>query len=140
MSRPRTTRTLATLVLARLARWVRLATPVLRRGLVRSAKAGGRGLRALGRGAHRRRAVLWAAGQRAAWWSALALLVIGGRSIVGLGALPERWDALAPFVAGLVLCGGVRLLAAAGPLRAMALVLGALHGAALVLVWTAFAG
>ena len=140
MSRPRKARTLASLALAGLARSARVAAPVVRRGLVRGATLTGRGLRATARGARRHRAVLGAIGHRLAWWSALALLVLGGRPIVGLGELPERTGALAPFALGLLLCAVARLLAAPGRLRLAALGLGALHGTALVLVWTAFAG
>jgi hypothetical protein len=75
-----------------------------------------------------------------AWWAALLLLVVGGRPIVGMEAVPERWVALAPFVIGLLLCAAVRLLATPRRLRVAALGLGALHGTAAVLVWTAFAG
>jgi hypothetical protein len=75
-----------------------------------------------------------------AWWSALVLLLVGGRPILGLEAVPERWVALAPFVVGLSLCAAVRLGAASRRLGAAALGLGALHGTAVVLVWTAFAG
>lgn len=128
------------LALAGLLRWARAATPVVRRGIIRGAKATGRGLRAVGRGAHRHRVALVAVGHRVAWWSALALLVLGGRPVLGAEALPERWAALAPFAAGLLLCAMVRLFAAPGRLRVAALGLGALHGTALVLVWTAFAG
>jgi hypothetical protein len=131
---------LASLVLAALARAARWAAPVARRGLRRGAQLAGHGLRATGRTAWRQRAAIAALAVRVAWWSALALLLAGGRPILGLGALPERTAALAPFVAGLVLCGGVRLWAAPRRLRVAALALGVLHGAALVLVWTAFAG
>lgn len=140
MSRRRHARPLATLALARLVRSARAAAPVVRRGLAGSARATVRGLRATGRAARHHRGPLAAIGHRAAWWSALALLVLGGRPVVGLGTLPERTGALAPFAAGLLLCALVRLLAAPGRLRLFALGLGALHGTALVLVWTAFAG
>lgn len=122
--------------LAGLARFGRAAKPVVGRWL----SAGARGLLALGRAARRQRALLLAAGHRAAWWSALGLLMVGGRPILGSEPLPERWAALAPFAAGLLLCAAVRLLATPGRLRLAALGLGALHGTALVLVWTAFAG
>jgi len=128
------------LALTRLASGARTAAPVVWRGLDRGTKATGRGVRALGRGAHRHRVVLAAIGHRLAWWSALGLLVLGGRPILGLGTLPDRTGALAPFAAGLLLCAVVRLLAAPRRLRVAALGLGALHGTALVLVWTAFAG
>lgn len=140
MSRPRHARSLATLALAGLAHGARVAAPVVRRGLVWAARAAGRGLRATARAARRHREGLAAIGHRLAWWSALALLVVGGRPILGLGALPERTGALAPFAAGLLLCAMVRISAAPGRLRLAALGLGALHGTALVLVWTAFAG
>jgi hypothetical protein len=140
-------RRLAVVALASLARFARVATPVVRRGLGHGSRALARGLRALGRGlmvlgraARQRRAALVAVGHRVAWWSALVLLVVGGRAILGPEALPERSAALAPFVAGLLLCAAVRLLAAPRRLRVAALGLGALHGTALVLVWTAFAG
>lgn len=127
-----------------LARFVRRATPVVRRGVRRGVVAGARGgaraARALHRTARRRRALLVAATHRLAWWSALALLVVGGRPILGAEPLPEQWAALAPFAAGLLLCAAVRLLARPGRLRLAALGLGALHGTAVVLVWTAFAG
>jgi hypothetical protein len=126
--------------LAGLARFGRAAKPVVGRWLAAGARGLGRGLLALGRAARRQRAVLLAVGHRAAWWSALALLMVGGRPILGSEPLPERWAALAPFAAGLLLCAAVRLLATPGRLRLAALGLGALHGTALVLVWTAFAG
>ncbi len=137
----------ATTALVGLTRFIRAARPVVRRGLahagrasLRGAKALGRGLGALGRLAYRRRAVIFAATHRVAWWAALGLLVMGGRPVLGLEAVPERWIAVAPFVAGLVLCAAVRLLAPSRRLRVAALGLGALHGTAAVLVWTAFAG
>lgn len=135
------------LAIAAIARFARAADPVVRRGLslgarasVRGLQALGRGTRALGRGALRQRAAISAVSQRFAWWAALALLVMGGRPILGLEALPTRGIALAPFVVGLLLCAAVRLWARSAGLRVGALALGALHGAALVLVWTAFAG
>jgi hypothetical protein len=138
--RARRLATLAGLALAGLVRFARVAAPVVQRGLGSAASALGRGLRALGRAAHRQRAVLWAASHRVAWWAALLLLAVGGRAVLGLEALPERGAALAPFVAGLLLCAAVRLVAPPRRLRVAALGLGALHGAAVVLVWTAFAG
>jgi hypothetical protein len=54
--------------------------------------------------------------------------------------VPERWMALAPFALGLLLCAGLRLFASPRHLRTAALGLGALHGTAVVLVWTAFGG
>lgn len=140
MALPPAARRHAARALAGLARFVRLATPVVRRGLAGGARGGVRAARALHRMVRRRRALLVAATHRLAWWSALALLVAGGRPILGAGPLPERWAALAPFAAGLLLCAAVRLLARPGRLRFFALGLGALHGTALVLVWTAFAG
>lgn len=140
MAVPPAARRYSAVALAGLARFVRVATPIVRRGLATGARGLWRGLRALGRAARRRRAELVAAGHRVAWWSALALLVMGGRPILGADPLPDQWAALAPFAAGLLLCAAVRLLATPGRLRLAALGLGALHGVAVVLVWTAFAG
>ncbi len=92
------------------------------------------------RGAVRHRAVLGAIGLRALWWSALVLLVVGGRHVLGLASLPSREWVLAPFVVGLVLCAVLRLADAPRRLHVAALGLGAVHGLAVVLVWTAFAG
>lgn len=127
-----------------LRRFGRAAAPVVQRALGRglrwSLHRSGRGLRALGRGARRHRHALRAMTERLAWWSALGLLVLGGAPVLGQGALPERWLVLAPFALGLLLCAALRLTSPARQLRMAALWLGALHGTALVLVWTAFAG
>jgi hypothetical protein len=133
-------RHLASTVFVGLARFAHVAAPVVRRGLEHGGRALGRGLRALGRLAYRQRAALWAASHRLAWWAALLLLVVGGGPLLGMEAVPTREVALAPFVAGLLLCAVVRLLAAPRRLRVAALGLGALHGTAVALVWTAFAG
>lgn len=126
----------ATVLAETLARLATAVVAVLRRvghGLRR-------GTARLGRAALARRVALGAMALRAMWWSALGLLVVGGPLVLGHEALPERWRVLTPFVVGLVVCGLLRLLAPARHLRVAALVLGALHGAAVVLVWTAFAG
>lgn len=127
-----------------LQRWGRAAAPVVRRGaeqgLRAALRASERGRRGLSRGARRHRAALRALGERVTWWGALALLVVGGRPVLGAGEVPERWLALAPFVMGLTLCAALRFSARSGRIRGAALALGALHGAATVLVWTAFAG
>ncbi|MCX4245284.1 hypothetical protein [Paraliomyxa miuraensis] len=121
-------------------RFGRAAAPVIRRGLATALRLSDAGLRALGRGARRHRRPLRALGERLAWWSALGLLVLGGRPVLGEGPVPEPWLALAPFVAGLLLCALLRLTSSARQLRMAALWLGALHGTAAALVWTAFAG
>lgn len=96
------------------------------------------GLRTCGGWLRRRRGLLPAVGLRAVWWSALLLLMVGGRPVLGPGSLPERWVALAPFILGLSLCAGLRLVAPHRHLRLAALGLGTLHGTAVALVWTAF--
>ncbi len=97
-------------------------------------------MRAGVRGTIEHRRDVAAAGHRIAWWLALALLVVGGRAILGLDAVPGRVAALAPFAAGLGLCAWLRVANAPARLRIAALGLGAVHGLAAVLVWTAFAG
>jgi len=114
----------------------RRAGPGLRRGLGLAAIA----LRGLGRFAVQHRSALAAIALRGAWWVALLLLVVGGRPVLGLDAVPARELALAPFAIGLALCAAVRLLADPRHLRVGALALGALHATALALVWTAFGG
>jgi hypothetical protein len=140
MSLPPRARHLAQTAFVGLVRFARFAAPVVRRGLERGGRALGRGLRALGHAAIHHRAGLLAASHRMAWWAALLLLVVGGLPVVGMEALPARGVALAPFVVGLLLCAAVRLLAGPRRLRVAALGLGALHGTAAALVWTAFAG
>ncbi|MEZ4429006.1 MAG: hypothetical protein R3A51_15120 [Nannocystaceae bacterium] len=84
-------------------------------------------LRSLGRGVRRRRATLWAITQRLAWWTALALIGIGGAALVDLEQAPER-AALPLFVVGLVICAALLLVAAAPRLRWAAFALGVGHG------------
>lgn len=76
---------------------------------------------------------------RALWWGALLSLLLGGRVILGTEALPGRLEVLAPFAIGLGCCALVRLLASADHLRTAALGLGAVHGLAAAMVWSAFA-
>lgn len=80
-----------------------------------------------------RRALLRALALRAAWWSALALLWLGGRTVLDLQA-PLAHDALPLFLAGLALCLPL-LFAAAARLRWAGFALGAGHAALAVLVW-----
>lgn len=122
--------------LAGLAQLARLAAPYARRLALRL----GRLARGLVVGASSQRAAMAAIGLRAMWWAALGLLVLGGPVVLGHEPIPAMWQALAPFVVGLTLCAALRLLSDARHLRFAALGLGALHGAAVVLVWTAFGG
>lgn len=115
---------------------VKRAIPLASRGV----RAMGRGLRATAIGAYTHRQGLFAVGQRVAWWSALVLLFVGGETVLGDGALPGRTAMLAPFAVGLALCALVRLLTPARHLATAALGLGALHGVAIVMVWTALSG
>jgi hypothetical protein len=105
----------------------------LRRGLRR-------GLRSTVEAAHRHRRILFAVSLRLAWWTAVVLLVVGGRPMLGMDPLPSRWVALVPFAVGLGLCAVLRLVTGPRHLRTAALGLGALHGTAVMLVWTAFEG
>lgn len=122
---------------SRLARLGRTLRPWLQTGLRRGASLAQAGLTALARLGWHHRGIALLAGQRLLWWGALALLVLGGRAVLGLDPLPSRWMVLAPFVAGLAVCAMLRL-ASHRRLRVAALALGSLHGAAAVLVWTAF--
>lgn len=122
--------------LAGLMRLGRALAPVMRWLATRAAL----GTRGLARLAVSRRRELWAVGLRLMWWGALAMLVLGGPAVLGHDELPPRWRMLAPFAIGLALCGVLRLLAPARHLRVAALGLGALHGLAVVLVWTAYDG
>lgn len=87
-----------------------------------------------------RKAVVRAIVYRMMWWSALGLLVLGGGVVLGHGELPQREIVLAPFVVALAICGVLRLVAAERHLRVAALGLGVMHGGAVVMVWSAFAG
>ena len=96
------------------------------------------GLRGSGRGLVRHRRAVGPVGLRVAWWSALLLLVIGGPPVLGLERLPEPEVVLAPFAVGLALCAALQIGSSRRHLRVAALALGALHGTAITLVWTAF--
>ncbi len=119
-----------------LARVARVMRPWLQRGATMALT----GLTMLLRGLYRRRALGWTLLGRLSWWGSLLLLVVGGGPLLRPGTLPDRQTAIAPFVAGLAICAVLRLCVAHRHVRVAALVLGAMHGAALVLVWTAFGG
>lgn len=87
-------------------------------------------------GFERHRGLLLAFLQRAAWWAALALLLVGGQALLGAdGQVPFGPAALPLFGLGLGLCAVLLLIAAQARLRWAAFALGLGHGGLLTLVW-----
>lgn len=97
------------------------------------------GLGWLARGLVGQRHLLFGLAQRALWWSALALFVVGGRHLLSPyeGTLA---DALPYFIVGFSLCALAILLAATRRIRWAALALGFGHGALGLLLWTVLYG
>ncbi len=84
----------------------------------------------------RHQAVLFALFVRALWWTALALLFLGGRALVEIHeAAPFVQQALPVFLTGLALCAFLLVVASPARLRWAAFALGLGHGGLLALVW-----
>jgi len=84
----------------------------------------------------RHQAVLFALFVRALWWTALALLLLGGRALVEIhDAAPFVQQALPMFLTGLALCAFLLVVASPARLRWAAFALGLGHGGLLALVW-----
>jgi hypothetical protein len=151
MSEPRTSsvgRVPPALRLLRLAlRALHWARPRLARAARRSVPAIGRAGRAVGRGlarvgtlARRRRVVLVALACRAAWWSALALLVGAGAALLGFTVETVDDTLWHPFALGLSLCAVVVLVARERHLRWLSTVLGTSHAVLGLLAFGALQG
>jgi len=84
----------------------------------------------------RHQAVLFALFVRALWWTALALLLLGGRALVEIhDPAPFVQQALPVFLTGLALCAFLLVVASPARLRWAAFALGLGHGGLLALVW-----
>jgi hypothetical protein len=84
----------------------------------------------------RHRAVLLALFARALWWTALALLFLGGRALVEIHERAPFVEAALPvLLTGLVLCAFLLLFARHARMRWAAFALGLGHGGLLALVW-----
>ena len=84
----------------------------------------------------RHQAVLFALFVRALWWTALALLFLGGRALVEIhDAAPFVQHALPVFLMGLALCAFLLVVASPARMRWAAFALGLGHGGLLALVW-----
>ena len=87
-------------------------------------------------GLQRHQATLFALFVRALWWTALALLLLGGRALVEIhDAAPFVQQALPVFLTGLALCAFLLVVASPARLRWAAFALGLGHGGLLALVW-----
>ncbi len=116
--------------------------PHLRRAVIGLASMAKRATTSALRWGWTRRVALARVGHRLLWWTALVLLVLVGRALLGEGASPgdELWvgSMLTWFVLGLGLAGVVLLTAPETRMRRAAFALAASHGALALLVW--FAG
>lgn len=134
----RLTRSLAR-ALAFGGRW---AWPHLRRAVLATTRATARASARAARWCWTQRVTLVRVGHRLLWWTALALLVLVGRALLGDGASPgaELWldSTLAWFVLGLALACVVLITAPETRMRRAAFALAGSHGALALLVW--FAG
>ena len=84
----------------------------------------------------RNQAVLFALFVRAMWWTALALLFLGGRALVEIhDHAPFVQQALPVFLSGLAMCAFLLVVASPARLRWAAFALGLGHGGLLALVW-----
>jgi hypothetical protein len=84
----------------------------------------------------RNQAVLFALFVRAMWWTALALLFLGGRALVEIhDHAPFVQQALPVFLSGLAMCAFLLIVASPARLRWAAFALGIGHGGLLALVW-----
>ena len=84
----------------------------------------------------RHQAVLFALFVRALWWTALALLFVGGRALVEIHErAPFVQQALPVFLTGLAMCAFLLVVASPARLRWAAFALGLGHGGLLALVW-----
>lgn len=123
---------------ARLDARLRWAWPHVRGGLLASTRALARACSSLGRWTWTHRVALVRVGQRVLWWTALALLVVVARGLVGVDSgLDLAWfaDALPWLIAGLVMASLVLVAARETRLRRAAFVLAGAHGALALLVW-----
>jgi len=84
----------------------------------------------------RHRAVLFGLFTRALWWTALVLLLLGGRALIEIHERSPFLEAALPsLVAGLALCAVLLLFASQARMRWAAFALGLGHGGLLALVW-----
>lgn len=119
------------------ARW---AWPRSRKLGLALARASGRAIAGVGRWTWTHRIGLARAGQRLLWWTALAMLVVVGRALVGIDSGVElEWfaDALPWLIAGLAMAAFVLVAARETRLRRAAFVLAGAHGSLALLVWLA---
>jgi len=109
----------------------RASGPVMRR----AGRALVAGMRGLGAGLVRQRALLFGLMHRSLWWGSLALLLIGGRIVVDPHAGGTLVEALPLFVGGFGLCAAAALLAASARIRWASWALGAGHAGLALLLW-----
>lgn len=84
----------------------------------------------------RHQALLLGLFTRALWWTALVLLLLGGRALVEIHERSPFLEAALPsLVAGLALCAALLLFASQARMRWAAFALGLGHGGLLALVW-----
>lgn len=103
--------------------------PALARRVRESCVLAARGLRWLGGGVWHQREAIGAFSTRVLWWSALALLVLVGRDVLGGAVSAWSGAALTWSLIGLGACALVTLAARPQHLRLAAAVLGVGHGA-----------
>lgn len=136
----RATRRAGGWLLGRLAHAGRRAWPHVRRAALALARAGARASVGFGRWTWTHRVALARVGQRVLWWTALVMLVIVGRALVGVDSgLALDWfaDALPWLIAGLAMATLVMVATADTRMHRAAFVLAGAHGSLALLVWLA---
>lgn len=110
------------------------------RTLVAGARIAALGLRRLARGTWTHRRIVSAVLLRVAWWASLWLAIETASALLDVRAPLDIEGMLTRFGVGLGLCWAVVVLSSAKPLRRAGLLLGTVHGALGLVLWTASGG
>lgn len=110
------------------------------RTLVAGAQLAATGLLRLVRGTWTHRKIVSAVLLRLAWWASLWVAIETASALVDVRAPLDVEGMLTRFGVGLGLCWAVVVFSSAKPLRRAGLVLGTVHGALGLVLWTASGG